>query len=109
MFGHKAFATDVTPQTIRFGLLFDFATSQPIPAVTNLVHDWDRSDRLGCSRSGEGLDRLRTKGVDSSLWSISEMIRVKITVTAKQGLGAAVLVFLKVCDKMVHDCSELVQ
>ena len=39
---------------------------------------------------------------------VSEVIRVEIAVGAEPSFGAAVLVFLEVRDKIVHNCHELV-
>ena len=109
MFRLKAFSTDMMPQTILLCFFFDFATSWPIPAMTDLVRDRDWSNRFGCSDLDEGFDRRRTERVDSPLRGVSEVIRMKVTVGAEPSLGAAVLVFLEIHDKIVHDCGELVE
>ena len=109
VFRLEASTTNVTPQTVLLSMFFDFATSRPIPAVTNLVRDRDGSNLFGYKSLDGGLDRRRTKGVNRPLSGVSEVIRMKIAVGAEPSLGAAILVFLEICDKVVHNYGELVE
>ena len=105
----EASSTDMMPQTFLLGLFLHFATSRLIPAVTNLVCDWDGSNLLGYSRPEGGFDRQRAEGVNGPLSGVPEVIRMKIAVRAEPSFGAAVLVFLEVRDKVVHNCGELIK
>ena len=43
----EAFPADMVPQAILFGLLLNLATRRSVPAVANLVGDWNQGDWLG--------------------------------------------------------------